>query len=171
MLEYVLAVLAMMSMGIGGILMKVADRKHCTPLNLTVMLFASAAIMMALNVALFKQAHFVPPKIVIGIAIPFGISAAAAVWVFLHGIRFGKIATSWAIINLSAAVPTIASTLIYKERLGVGKLVALSLIVLAIVLLWKDMKEDQARAQVQDGQDRQSKTSGEETHVVQSHVD
>lgn len=147
MVGYLFAVLAMISFGFGGILHKVADRNKTTPLMFTVVLFASSSIIMATNVAIFQKTNFTPPPAVIWIAILFGIFAASAIWVFQRGIRHGKISTSWVIINLSAAVPTVASTVIYKEKINLGKLVVFCLIALAIFLLWLDMKEDQQKSE------------------------
>jgi drug/metabolite transporter (DMT)-like permease len=141
---YLFAFLAMSCFAIGGILHKVADRKKCTPLMFTVALFSSAALLMSINVMFFRQADFVPPKIVVSVAILFGIFAASAIWVFQRGIRYGSIATSWVIINLSAAIPAIASTLVYKEKIGRGKILAFSLILIALFLLWKDKKDEES---------------------------
>jgi drug/metabolite transporter (DMT)-like permease len=84
----------------------------------------------------------VPPKPIIWTALLFGISAVSAIWVFQHGIHYGKIATSWTILNLSAAIPAVLSTMIYKERMSPIKLIILMAIVLAILLLYKDMKDE-----------------------------
>lgn len=144
MLGYFFALLAMIFFGLLGIFHKLADHKQCTPFMITVTLFTSSTLIMALWVGIFKGADFAPPGIVVAVAIPFGFMAATAIWVFQYGIRFGKITTSWVIINLSAAVPTVASTVIYNENLGLRKLIVLGLIAVAILLLWKDMKEERS---------------------------
>lgn len=74
-------------------------------------------------------------------AVFFGALAVLAFWVFLFGLRFGKISTSWVFINLSAAVPAVLSTVIYREKIGFRKVMVLSLVVVSILLLWKDMRE------------------------------
>jgi len=86
------------------------------------------------------------PATVIGIALPFGAFAALAGVAFQTGIRYGKLATSWLIINFSAAVPAVASILIYRERISGRHALALALMAGSIVLLWKDKKEDERRA-------------------------
>ena len=63
------------------------------------------------------------------------------------GIRYGKLATSWLIINLSAAVPTIGSVLFYHEKMSARHVLALCLMAVSVVLLWKDRQEDEHNAQ------------------------
>jgi multidrug transporter EmrE-like cation transporter len=53
-------------------------------------------------------------------------------------LRYGNISTSWLAINLSAGIPTLGSILLYHEQLNLRKACSLSLIVVALVLLWKD---------------------------------
>ena len=98
--------------------------------------------MMALYVLAAQGAGFAPPRRIVGIAVVFGILAVTAFWVFLFGVRFGKITTSWVFINLSAAVPAVASTFLYGEKVGFRKLAALGLVLVAILLLWKDMRDE-----------------------------
>jgi len=49
------------------------------------------------------------------------------------------------IINLSAAIPTLGSVFIYHESVGLRKVVALCLIAVSVLLLWKDKLEDARR--------------------------
>ena len=58
----------------------------------------------------------------------------------------GKIATSWVVINLSTSLPTILSIVIYKEPVSPWKIVGLILVVVAVLLLWKDKQIDEAAA-------------------------
>lgn len=145
MLGYILALVSMISFGLLGIFHKLADRQKCTPFMITVVLFTTSTFIMAIWVLLFKNAQFVPPREVVTVAIPFGLTTVISLWVFQYGIRFGKITTSWVIINLSAAVPTVASTVMYDEPLGVRKLMILVLIAGAILLLWKDRQLDELK--------------------------
>ena len=85
---------------------------------------------------------------IFGTAVVFGVLAMLSSWAFLYGLRLGKITTSWVLINLSAVVPTIASTLIYGESMTTRKLVLLSLTAVAIVLLWKDKEQETAAPSV-----------------------
>jgi multidrug transporter EmrE-like cation transporter len=71
-----------------------------------------------------------------------GTIALCALWAFQEGIKHGKIATGWLIINLSAAIPTVASIVVYQEAVSLKKLGILGLIVIAIVLVWLDRLDD-----------------------------
>jgi drug/metabolite transporter (DMT)-like permease len=146
-LGYLFALLAMVSFGMLGILSKLSDRHKCPALGTTLCIFAGATVMMGFAVIVFRDADFRPPAQVIGVAVVFGIITVLSSWVFLYGIKFGKITTSWVIINLSAAVPTIASIVIYGEPVGVRKILLLLLVGGSILLMWKDMKDEGARAQ------------------------
>ncbi len=147
MLSYIFAAISMVSLGFLGILSKLADRHGCSPLATTTVVFTSSTALTAFYVGFFKRSGFVLPGRLILVALVFGIITALASWVFLYGIRFGKITTSWMVINLSAAVPTVVSTLVYHERLGTLKIVVLLLVAAAILLLWKDMQEKGKGAQ------------------------
>jgi hypothetical protein len=99
------AVLAMISIGTLGLLSKLADRRGYDPLNTTILLFGTAAAIMATDVLASEKGHFVQPSNVILAGLSFGLLAVLAFWVFLFGLKYGKITTSWVFINLSAAVP------------------------------------------------------------------
>ncbi len=142
---------AFMFLGLGsfsllGIFAKVADLKRCRPSALYVLLFGWAALL-ALLACLASEGGVtrIPPKVV-WIAVPFGLSGALAGIAFQTGIRYGKIATSWLMINLSAALPTLGSIFLYREPVKPLKVVALCLIAASILLLWKDKLEDERRA-------------------------
>ncbi|MEO6847578.1 MAG: EamA family transporter [Chthoniobacterales bacterium] len=139
---YLFAILAMLSIGSLGILSKLADRDDCTPLHTTLVLFGGSSLFMGLYVNLVQGATLNPPRIVSGTAILFGTLAVLAFYVFLYGLQFGKITTSWIFMNLSAIVPAALSTFIYHEKVGVLKAVVLGLVVLSIVLLWKDKQQE-----------------------------
>jgi drug/metabolite transporter (DMT)-like permease len=112
---YMFAVLAMLSIGVLGVLSKLADRKDCTPLNTTLILFGASSVFMGLYVSLVQRGTLNPPKVVTGTAIFFGALAVLAFWVFLYGLQFGKITTSWIFMNLSAVVPGALSAILYHE--------------------------------------------------------
>lgn len=135
---YLFAVLAMLSIGVLGILSKVADRKGGTPLNTALILFGGSSALMALYVGLVQRTSLIPPRIVGGSALFFGALAIAAFWTFLYGLQFGKITTSWIFMNLSAIIPAALSAAIYNERITILKAAVLGLVVLSILLLWKD---------------------------------
>jgi len=141
MIGYLFALLGMMCIGTLGLLSKLSERKGCSPLTTTLVLFGGSTVIMALQVGFFKHANFLPPGKILWMAVFFGALAVLAFWVFLYGLRFGKISTSWVFMNLSAAVPAVLSAVVYKEKIGFRKLMVLSLVVVSILLLWKDMKE------------------------------
>ncbi len=146
---YLFAVLAMLSIGVLGILSKLADRPDCTPLNTTLVLFGGSSVIMGLYVRLVQGETLNPPKMVSGTAIFFGALAVLAFWVFLYGLQFGKITTSWIFMNLSAIVPAALSTILYHEKLGVLKALVLGLVVLSIFLLWKDKQQESGQVLTQ----------------------
>lgn len=141
-LGYLFAVLAMLSIGILGILSKLGDRYGCTPLNTALVLFGGSSVFMGCYVSLVQRATLVPPAIVSGTASFFGALAILAFWVFLYGLQFGKITTSWIFMNLSAIVPASLSVAIYHEAITLTKTLVLALVVASIVLLWKDKQQE-----------------------------
>ena len=141
-LGYLFAVLAMLSIGILGILSKLGDRYGCTPLNTALVLFGGSSVFMAGYVGLVQKGTLVPPNVVTGTAIFFGAVAIAAFWVFLFGLQYGKITTSWIFMNLSAIVPATLSVVIYDEAITLINSLALALVVASIVLVWKDKQQE-----------------------------
>jgi EamA domain-containing membrane protein RarD len=141
--------LALLSFSTLGVFHKVADVKKCRPSPLTALLYLWSLIMASLLVTLGQGSPMAAPADVIWLALPFGMSAAAAILAFQAGIRHGNIATSWLAINLSSGIPTIASILFYGEPVEPVKAVALLLIPVAMLLLWKDKKEEERRGQEQ----------------------
>ena len=95
-----------------------------------------------------RARHYIPWKIAVPlIALPFGACAAAALWLFQRGLRYGRIATSWLLINLSAAIPTVLSVVVYHEPMSSRKMSILLLVVISLVLLWWDRKQDRAKGE------------------------
>jgi drug/metabolite transporter (DMT)-like permease len=82
--------------------------------------------------------------------VPFGIMNAIGGIVFMAGVRFGKISTSWLIINLSAAIPALGSVVLYHEPVNAKKMAVLALAAVAVLLLWKDKQEDEKRQAQQE---------------------
>ncbi len=132
------AVLSMLSIGILGILSKIAERRYGNPLNTALTLFGGSALIMSGYVAVIQRASLVPPRAVGGYAVFFGALAILALWTFLYGLQFGKITTSWIFMNLSAVIPAALSTTIYNEKINFVKAAALGFVVISIILLWKD---------------------------------
>ncbi|MEP7242959.1 MAG: EamA family transporter [Gammaproteobacteria bacterium] len=139
---YTFALLAMLCIGTLGILSKLADRDDCTPLNTTLVLFGGSTVIMAVYVSVVQGAALVPPAFVTGTALFFGGLAVLAFWVFLYGLQFGKLTTSWIFMNLSAIVPAVLSVVLYHEAMSAVKALVLSLVVVSIILLWKDKQQE-----------------------------
>src|SRR5262249_7759493 len=96
-------------------------------------------------VVLFRGADFHVPMVVYAIALPFGVLSVIAGIVFMAGIRYGKISTSWLIINLSAAIPAVGSVVIYREQVNTRKIAVVALAIVSVFLLWKDKQADEAK--------------------------
>jgi drug/metabolite transporter (DMT)-like permease len=137
-MSYLFAVLAMLSIGTLGLLSKLADRRGYPPSSSTMLLFGAASAIMALVVLVVGNAKFAPSFRVILAAFIFGFLAVLAFWVFLFGLRFGNITTSWVFINLSAVIPALLSALIYHEKLGIRRICLLAVVAGSILLLWKE---------------------------------
>lgn len=145
-------VAALVCYGMLGVFAKVADNQGCRPRPLYMLLFFWACLLVCGFVLFSQHGDFNIPLKVYWIALPFGILAAVAGLAFQTGIHYGKISTSWLIINLSAIVPAVLSIVIYHERLTLKIVVVLLLTGLSIYLLWQDKKvEEQKEKQAASG--------------------
>lgn len=147
---YLFMLLGLLSFATMGIFHKLADRFHADPLRVTLFTMGFAAMFATLSALYANPGALasVPGRVAL-LAIPFGVCASAGFWFFQRGLRFGKIATSWLVINLSSATPTLLSVLIYREPVGKLKGLALALVTLSLILLWWDRREEQ-RANTSD---------------------
>ncbi len=130
----------MSAFAILGILHKKADRAGCRPNQINILLFAFSAMFSLVSLVIHGQGISVPVN-VWAIALPSGACAATAILLFQIGVRQGKIATSWLIVNLSAAIPILASITLYREKVGLKQLVAVLAMFAALVLLWLERKK------------------------------
>ena len=128
-----------------GLLHKQADRAGCRPRQINILLFAFSAIFSAASLTARGQSLAVPAN-VWAIALPSGVCAATAILLFQIGVRYGKISTSWLIINLSAAIPILVSVLWYREKVGAKQAVALLAMLAALILLWLERKQAERTA-------------------------
>src|SRR5215831_18342775 len=108
---YLYTLMALGSFGMLGILNKLTEVKKCRPSAVSALLCMWSAVMICGFLVFFKHSNVSAPGKVIVVAIIFGICGAIATIAFLTGLKYGKISTSWLIINLSSAVPAIASIL------------------------------------------------------------
>jgi drug/metabolite transporter (DMT)-like permease len=138
---YLYAVIALFSLAAMGIVHKLGDRYRTEPLPLTLYAMITAGVLSSIR-ALGTHtlvSHPPPPQILL-VALPFGASAALGLWLFQKGLRYGHIATSWLLVNLSAGIPTVLSIVFYHEHLGWKKSSILLLIVISLLLLWWDRR-------------------------------
>ena len=142
--------MALVALGLIGVFHKVADQYRCRPRAISVSIFFWAGLFTVVYLLATGKTGLVAetPRTLYLVAAVCGFLAAAAILAFQAGLRYGKgkIATSWVVINLSTALPTILSIVIYNEPVSPGKIVGLLLVVLAVLLLWKDKKIDEAAA-------------------------
>ena len=125
-----------------GIIHKLGDRRQAQPLGIALFAMLTAALVSFLYNIVFQNAviRTMPPRAML-LALPFGAAAAIGLWLFQRGLRYGHIATSWLLINLSSGVPTILSILFYREPLNFKKLLVFLLVVASLVLLWWDRRK------------------------------
>ena len=142
---YLYMILSLLCFGMIGIIAKFADARECRPSAVYTLAYGWAVLFGSVFVVLFRGADFYAPAIVYAIALPFGVASAIGGIVFMAGIRYGKISTSWLVINLSAAVPAMASVLVYHERVSPRKIAMVALAIVSVILLWKDKQDDEAR--------------------------
>ena len=145
---YWFVLVGLLSFAAMGVIHKLGDRYTCSALNISLYTMATSCVLSLIYTAVSQPASLsswnsrVPL-----IALPFGASAAAALWLFQRGLRYGRIATSWLLINLSAAIPTGLSVAVYHEPLSLRKAGVLLLIVVSLLLLWWDRKQDQGKGE------------------------
>lgn len=137
---------AAVSLGLLGVFHKVADHRHCRPEAVNFFLFLFAGLLMAAwSVARSgpTQLIFMPPTALLTAA-ACGLLASLAILCFQRGIRYGKISTSWLVINLSTVVPTALSIVLYREAVSPRRAAALGLSLVALTLLWLDRRRQEA---------------------------
>jgi EamA domain-containing membrane protein RarD len=140
-IAYLLMGAGLLSFAGMGIVHKLGDRWNAQPLGIAIIAMGTASLISLLaSLALQGSAILTIPRLAILIAIPFGMSAAVALWLFQKGLRHGHIATSWLLINLSSGVPTVLSLIVYKEPLTPRKLGVFALVIISLLLLWWDRR-------------------------------
>lgn len=141
-LGLVMMLAALAAFGCLGLISKLADLRGCHPSALYAGSFLWGSVFGILSLWISGASFARVPGSVFAIAAPFGAAAAVGGLAFQTGIRYGKISTSWLILNLSAAVPAALSAWIYREALKPRKLAAMGLVLAAVVFLWKDRIEE-----------------------------
>jgi drug/metabolite transporter (DMT)-like permease len=137
-------VLSVAGFSLIAIAAKFADLKRCRPAPLCALIYAWAMAASGLF-ALGTGRGLRAPVEVYGIAFLFGVSSIIGILALQNGLRYGKISTSWLVINLSAALPAAGSVLVYHEQVSPRKALALALVVVSVILLWLDENRDKAK--------------------------
>jgi drug/metabolite transporter (DMT)-like permease len=145
MIAYVHLIVAVAALGLLGVFHKIADHRRCRPEAINLMIFVVAAVtMFAASLVGFGPAGMVAiPAAAWITALVCGFLASFATLQFQHGIRHGKISTSWLVINLSTALPTVLSIVLYKEAVTPRRALGLFLAVVALLILWLERAREE----------------------------
>jgi drug/metabolite transporter (DMT)-like permease len=134
---YIYLLIALICFAGIGILHKVGDRLQCQPLAIVSITMAAGCIISLFKVCSEEHEQAITKDVVI-VSIIFGICAAIALWAFQVGIKYGHLATSWLILNMSVAITTSLSVIMYDERISINKGIGLLSMFAAVILLWID---------------------------------
>lgn len=135
---YIYVLLALLSFSLLGIFHKVAEVRACRPLPVSMLMCAWSLVFLVAIGVVFVGNTLAAPSSVAALALPFGASAGIAILALQTALGFGNISTSWLAVNLSAGLPTLLSIVLYHEEVRWWKVLALILMALSMVLLWKD---------------------------------
>jgi drug/metabolite transporter (DMT)-like permease len=152
---YICLFLALFSAAGLGICHKVSDLRKCRPSAINVMLFFWASLLFwgyTLGFKVLVQHEDPFPAFgtqAVLVAVGCGICACFGILTFQIGVRYGRISTSWLIVNLSTLVPAVLSLVIYqewKERIRWQQPAALLLVITSVFLLWRDKVSETEKA-------------------------
>ena len=147
-MSYFYLAMAVCSLGILGVLHKVADHRRCGPEAINLFLFLWAGVILSTYCLFVIPGLFTQtPLKAVGVAAICGTLAGLAILNFQRGIRYGRISTSWLVINLSTIVPTVLSILVYHEVVSFRRALSLFLALVSLVLLWLDRRGEEKRPQ------------------------
>ena len=147
---YLFLLLAVCSFGALGVLHKVADHQRSRPQAANLFLFLGAAVLVSIHIFIRGELSSIAslPALAWLVASGCGVLTSLAILNFQRGIHFGKISTSWLVINLSTVLPTILSILLYHEIVSFRRAAGLTLAGIAIGLLWYERKQEDAKEPV-----------------------
>ena len=137
---------SIIAFGLLGIFHKVADHPQCRPKMTALLLHFWGGVLALIYTCFFDSRGMVFPKEVIIIGSCTGLVASLTLFVFQTALKYGKISTSWLIINLTAAVPVLISMFVFKEEIGSTKAFGIALVFAAMVMLWLDKRADLKKA-------------------------
>jgi|SRR5215469_2874475 len=127
--------LGALAFGFLGCVSKIGERKKCNPSALVLSLMGWSALFMLARSVSYGSVDRLPVRVIIA-AIGFGITGAAAYFMFLRSIELGKVTVGWLMMNLSAGVPAVVSIWLYRERLTTLKVVGLAMGLIAMMCLF-----------------------------------
>lgn len=151
-LGYLYLLLALTAFGTLGIFHKIADHPQCRPKMTALLLFFWGGIFTVTYTGITAPQQLEIPGKVMAIGAGTGIIGALTLFVFQSALRYGKISTSWLIINLTSAVPVLLSIYLFKEKLNPAKGFGVLLVFAAIVMLWLDKRRDLQQADAARGE-------------------
>jgi drug/metabolite transporter (DMT)-like permease len=149
-MPYGFLLLAVASLGMIGVLHKIADHRRCRPEAINLFIFLGGAVAMSV-LSLWRSGLASIPDIPAAAwitATVCGFLASVAILSFQHGVRYGKISTSWLVINLSMALPTVLSIIVYREAITLRRAIGLLLAVATLIILWRERVREEASGQV-----------------------
>ena len=150
-LGYLLLFSSIVAFGLLGIFHKVADHPNCRPKMTALLLHCWGGILAVIYTLSFDDRGLNVPDRVWVIGSCTGLVASLTLFAFQTALKYGKISTSWLIINLTGIVPVLMSLIIFKESLNPSKQVAILLVFVAMVMLWLDKKRDLKLAEKKAG--------------------
>jgi drug/metabolite transporter (DMT)-like permease len=150
-LGYFLLFVGLVAFGSLGIFHKVADHPACRPRMIAAILLFWGGVLTTAYAAVATPAGLVFPQKVLFIGCLGGAVASLALFAFQTGLKFGKISTSWLIINLAVSIPVLLSIFLFGEKLNAAKLAGVLLVLAAIVMMWLDKRKDLVRAELGSG--------------------
>jgi multidrug transporter EmrE-like cation transporter len=148
-LGYLLLFTSILAFGMLGIFHKVADHPECRPKMTALLLHFWGGVLAVIYTVSFDARGLEIPKSVLVIGSCTGLVASLTLFVFQTALKYGKISTSWLIINMTAVVPVLISLFVFNENLNSKKTMAIVLVFAAMVMLWLDKRADLKKADVE----------------------
>jgi drug/metabolite transporter (DMT)-like permease len=139
---YFFLMASLVGFGVLGIFHKLADHPDCRPPIIAAILFFGGAVLTILWTTFVEPKGLRFPREVLIIGSVGGTFSGLAIFAFQTGLKFGKISTSWLVINLSMSIPILLSIFLFHERVNWIKCVGIVLVLTAIALMWRDKKLD-----------------------------
>ena len=145
-LGYILLLLGLLAFGMLGIFHKVADHPKCRPKMIALILLFWGGVLTTGYTAFFNPKGLEFPIRVVLIGAGGGTMAALALFAFQTGLKYGKISTSWLILNLATSIPILLSVFLFGERLNLGEAFGICLVLVAVLMMWQDKRIDLQKA-------------------------